>query len=157
MGTPTAKSAKPKSKKAPAAKARGRRLSPQEKVRMAEIFTRFEAAEPDPRIGRYIWSRASNNYCWSAFLAGTPAEDHATIAGLAPDVVGLPPTFLAVGELDLFVHDNLAYVRRLLAAGCSVEAHLSPGAFHGFDRMVEAPVSMRYSRDLVDFILHHLG
>ncbi len=35
------------------------------------------------------------------------------------DVAGLPPTFLAVGELDLFVYDNLAYVQRLLTAGCS--------------------------------------
>jgi acetyl esterase/lipase len=48
-------------------------------------------------------------------------------------------------------------VRKLLVAGCSVEAHLYPGAFHGFDRMVEAPVSMRYTRDLVDFMLRHLG
>jgi len=116
-----------------------------------------DAAEPDPRIGRYIWTRTSNNYCWTANLTDTASEHRATIAGLAPNVGGLPPTFLAVGELDLFVHDNLAYVRRLLAAGCSVEAHLYPGAFHGFDRMLEAPVSMRYARDLVDFILRHLG
>jgi acetyl esterase/lipase len=116
-----------------------------------------DTPEPDPRIGQYIWTRASNNYCWSALLSDTPPADQATVAGLAPDVVGLPPTFLAVGELDLFVHDNLAYVRKLLVAGCSVEAHLYPGAFHGFDRMVEAPVSMRYTRDLVDFMLRHLG
>ena len=116
-----------------------------------------DAAEPDPRIGRYIWTRASNSYCWSAYLSDTAPPDLATIAGIAPDVVGLPPTFLAVGELDLFVHDNLVYARRLLGAGCSVEAHLYPGAFHGFDRMLEAPVSLRYSRDLVAFILRHLG
>ncbi len=64
---------------------------------------------------------------------------------------------LAVGELDLFVHDNLAYVNRLLAARCSVEAHLYPGAIHGFDRMVDAPASQRYTRELVDFVLRHLG
>jgi triacylglycerol lipase len=83
--------------------------------------------------------------------------DDTTIAGLAPNVAGLPPTFLAVGELDLFVHDNLAFVGRLLAAGCSVEAHLYPGSIHGFDRMVEAAVSQRYMRDLVSFIQRHLG
>ena len=53
--------------------------------------------------------------------------------------------------------DNLAYVSKLLTAGCSVEAHLYPGAFHGFDRMVEAPVSIQYARDLVAFIRRHLG
>jgi triacylglycerol lipase len=116
----------------------------------------LEAVAPDPRAGRYIWTRASNGFCWGAYLSGTPA-DAATIAGLARNVAGLPPTFLVVGELDLFVHDNLAYVRRLLGAGCSVEAHLYPGAIHGFDRMVEAPLSVRYTRDLAAFIVRHLG
>ena len=116
----------------------------------------IDAIAPDSRTGRYIWTRASNSYSWSAFLSGA-AADPATIAGLAPDVSGLPPAFLAVGELDLFVHDNLAYVRRLLTAGCSVEAHVYPGAIHGFDRMVEAEVSSRYTRELVGFIRRHLG
>ncbi len=88
---------------------------------------------------------------------GSAPADEATIAGLAPDVGGLPPAFLAVGELDLFVHDNLAYVGRLLAAGCPVEAHLYPGAIHGFDRAVDAAVTLRYTRDLVAFVLRHLG
>jgi acetyl esterase/lipase len=116
----------------------------------------LDATAPDPRAGRYIWTRASNSYCWSAYLQGEPAN-RATIAGLAPDVDGLPPAFLAVGELDLFVQDNLAYASRLLAAGCSVEAHLYPGAIHGFDRMVDAAVSVRYTRDLVAFIVRHLS
>jgi acetyl esterase/lipase len=116
----------------------------------------LDTATPDPRSGRYIWTRVSNSYAWGAYLSG-PVADPATIAGLTPNVVGLPPAFLAVGELDLFVHDNLAYVRRLLAAGCSTEAHLYPGAIHGFDRAVDAPVSQRYNRDLVAFIQRHLG
>jgi len=110
-----------------------------------------DAASPDARTGRHIWNRASNGYCWSAFLSGGAAEP-ATIAGLATDLSGLPPAFLAVGDLDLFVHDNLAYAGRLLRAGCPVEAHLYPGAIHGFDRMVDAPVSRRYTRDLTGFI-----
>ena len=116
----------------------------------------LDAKAPHSRAGHHIWTRASNNYCWSAYLQGEPANP-ATIAGLAPDVAGLPPAFLTVGELDLFVQDNLAYVNRLLAAGCSVEAHLHPGAIHGFDRMVDAAVSVRYTRDLVAFIARHLS
>ena len=116
----------------------------------------IDTVAPDPRTGRFIWTRGSNGYCWSAY-AGEATMDPGTIAGLATDLTGLPPTFVAVGELDLFVHDDLAYVSRLLAAGCPVEAHLYPGAIHGFDRMVEAAVSQRYSRDLVAFLLRHLG
>jgi acetyl esterase/lipase len=118
----------------------------------------------DTRSGQYIWTRASNNFCWSAFLGAAfldgPSPSPATIAGIAgtaEDVANLPPTFLAVGELDLFVHDNLAYVSRLLGAGCSVEAHVYPGAIHGFDRMTDAGVSVRYSRDLATFIVRQLG
>jgi len=109
----------------------------------------LDAAAPDTRTGRFIWSRASNQYCWSAFLDGGSSQG---VAGLASDLARLPPTFLAVGELDLFVHDNLAYADRLLRAGCQVEAHLYPGAIHGFDRMVEAQVSRRYNQELTGFI-----
>jgi acetyl esterase/lipase len=106
-------------------------------------------AAADSRTGRCIWTRTSNSYCWSTYLAGA-AMHKASLAGL-------PPTFVAVGDLDLFVHDNLAHAGRLLAAGCSVEAHVYPGAIHGFDRMVDAPVSLRYTRELVAFIRRHLG
>jgi acetyl esterase/lipase len=116
----------------------------------------LDATTPDPHAGRYIWTRASNSYAWSANLSGA-AVDKTTIAGLAPNVAGLPSTFLAVGALDLFVHDNLAYTSRLIAAGCSVEAHVYPGAIHAFDRMVEAEVSVSYTRELIAFIRRHLG
>jgi acetyl esterase len=111
---------------------------------------------PNPHTGRYIWTRASNRFAWSAYLSGV-SVDRVILAPLAADVSGLPPAFMAVGDLDLFVHDNLAYVGKLLSAGCSVDAHVYPGAVHGFDRAVEAPVTLRYTRDLVSFIQRHLG
>jgi triacylglycerol lipase len=108
-----------------------------------------DATISDARTGRYIWSRASNRYCWSAFLP----DGALTSANLA----GLPPAFIAVGDLDLFVHDNLAYAGRLMAAGNSVEAHVYPGAVHGFDRMIDAQVSGRFTRELEGFVRRHLG
>lgn len=116
----------------------------------------LDTRSPDPRTGHFVWSRVSNSFGWSALLSGS-AADPRSIAGLAPDLSGLPPAFLAVGELDLFVHDNLAYVARLLSAGCQVEAHLYPGAFHAFDKMIDAPVSQRYARELTGFIARFLG
>lgn len=116
----------------------------------------LDATSPELRTGRHIWTRASNDYCWSAYLSGAPA-DPATIAGLARDLSCLPPAFIAVGDLDLFVHDNLAYVSRLLFAGCPVEAHVYPGAVHAFDRMVDAPVSRRFTGELTGFIRRHFS
>jgi len=110
---------------------------------------------PEGRTGRFIWTRGSNGYCWSACLP--EGADARWIAGLTEDLAGLPPTWLGVGDLDLFVHDDLAYVGRLLGAGVSVEAHVYPGAIHGFDRMAEAAVSLRYEAELVGFIRRHLG
>lgn len=114
------------------------------------------ATDTDPRTGRFIWTRASNSYCWSAYL---PAhlDAAAIVAGSVEDLAQLPPAFLAVGDLDLFVHDNLHFVSRLLLAGNVVEAHVYPGAIHGFDRAVDAPVSQRYSSELVGFLRRHLG
>jgi triacylglycerol lipase len=106
------------------------------------------------RTGRYIWTRASNSYCWSAYLSGSQKEP--PVGRVAPSLAGLPPAFIAVGDLDLFVHDNLAYAGRLIAAGASVEAHLYAGAIHGFDRAIDAPVTQRYTQELTAFILKHL-
>ncbi len=53
----------------------------------------MDATVSDARTGRYIWTRASNAYCWSALLSG------ASSAFLGEDLTRLPPTFLAVGDL----------------------------------------------------------
>jgi len=110
----------------------------------------------DQRIGRHVWPRESNTFGWEAYLGGQPGDPR-TLAGIAQDLSGLPPAFVAVGELDLFVHDDLAFASRLMAAGTSVEAHCYSGAFHGFDRMAEADVSLRFTRDLLDFLHRNLG
>jgi acetyl esterase/lipase len=132
--------------------ARDRRSVPLScQVLIYPMLVPHEKAADDSRTGHFIWSRASNSFGWSAYLGSAPVQE-GTIAGLAKNVAGLPPTFLVVGELDLFVHDNLGYASRVVAAGGSVEAHLYPRAIHGFDRMVEADVSRQYMRDVVAFI-----
>lgn len=115
-----------------------------------------EAALPDPGIGQFIWTRSSDAFAWSANLpeAGVASG---TIAGLAADLAALPPAFLAVGQLDLFVHDNLVHVGRMLRAGVPVEAHVYPGAIHGFDRAVDASVTQRFTLALTDFLRRHVG
>lgn len=109
------------------------------------------------RTGRYIWTRASNAFGWTSYLPRPETGDVPGLAGLAGDLSGLPPAFLAVGDIDLFVYDDLAYAARLLAAGCAVDAHVYAGAIHGFDRAAEAPVSRRFQQELVAFLRRHLG
>ena len=54
----------------------------------------------------------------------------------ADDLSDLPPAFIIVGELDLFVDEDIDYAQRLTQAGVPVELHVFPGAFHGSDMML---------------------
>jgi acetyl esterase/lipase len=100
--------------------------------------------------GEFIWTREANIFGWSALLGGAPGGD-AISAYAAParadSVVNLPPAFIAVGALDLFLDEDVAFASHLLRAGVPVELHVYPGAFHGFDMVVQADVSRRFERD----------
>ncbi len=89
-----------------------------------------------PHIGTFIWTPASNRLGWTALLGRAPGGPD-TPMGAAParveDLTGLPPTFIGVGALDLFVNEDIEYARRLLDAGVSTELVVVPGAFHAFD------------------------
>ncbi|MFD7480771.1 alpha/beta hydrolase [Streptomyces sp. NPDC059837] len=62
----------------------------------------------------------------------------------ATELTGLPPTFIDVGQVDLFQTENIRFAEALSAAGVEVEFHLYPGAPHGFDVLApQAQVSTR--------------
>ena len=88
--------------------------------------------------GNLVWDRASNYFGWSSYLGMEPGSDNVpayAAPARADSLAGLPFTFIAVGQLDLFADENLAYARRLIAEGVLTELHLYPGAFHGFDML----------------------
>jgi triacylglycerol lipase len=95
------------------------------------------AADPNPHpyCGEFVWTPARNRFGWRALLGMEPGGPD-TPPGAAParvaDLAGLPPAFIVVGALDLFMEENLEYARRLLRAGVPTELHVIPGAFHGF-------------------------
>lgn len=55
-----------------------------------------------------------------------------------PALSGLPPAYIMVGMLDLFLDENIDYARRLIAHGNRVELHVLPGAYHGFELATSA-------------------
>ncbi|PZU64825.1 alpha/beta hydrolase fold domain-containing protein [Sphingobium sp.] len=65
----------------------------------------------------------------------------------ANDLSGLPPTFLAVGALDLFVDETADYALRLGRAAVSAEFHLYPGGIHGFD-LTSCRIAVQYKAAL---------
>ena len=97
-----------------------------------------------------VWNRAANIAGWSALL-GKPAgaDDVSPYASpaRAENLSGLPPAFIIVGELDLFVDEDIDYAMRLIQAGVPTELHVFPGAFHGSDLMVPmSETSQRWAK-----------
>jgi triacylglycerol lipase len=98
-----------------------------------------------------VWTRENNLMGWRAYLGrepgGADVSPHAA-AVRATDLKGLPPAYIPVGDLDLFLDENITYAQRLLAAGVPTELHVYPGAFHGFNGFVPgAEVSRRFNAD----------
>jgi acetyl esterase/lipase len=101
----------------------------------------------DPRV----WNRESNRLGWKAYLGrdggGADVSPYAA-ATRATDLSNLPPTYISVGTLDLFVDENIDYAQRLIQAGVPTELHVYPGAFHGFDMFApSARVSKQFKAD----------
>ncbi|PBN45416.1 alpha/beta hydrolase [Sphingobium sp. D43FB] len=101
--------------------------------------------------GEFVWTPTSNQFGWNALRGDYSCDDVRRgwfSPALADDLSGLPSTYLSVGALDLFIDEDLDYVRRLAGAGVPVECHVYPGAIHGFDMMATARVTQQAQRDL---------
>jgi acetyl esterase/lipase len=107
--------------------------------------------EPSPTVGEFGWSRESNRFGWASLLGRDPGGADVSpyaAAARAEDLAGLPPAYIAVGTLDLFLEENLEYARRLMRAGIPTELHVYPGAYHGFQGMApEARISKAFVND----------
>jgi acetyl esterase/lipase len=106
--------------------------------------------DPCPHVGQYIWTREHNRFGWASLLGHEPgSQDVSPYAApaRAEDLSGLPPTFIAVGSLDLFLEENLEYARGLIRAGVSTELHVYAGAPHGFQMIIDAEASRAFGRD----------
>jgi acetyl esterase/lipase len=86
--------------------------------------------------GTVVWDRNDNRAGWTALLGtrvGTAEVSPYAAPARATSLVGLPPAFVDVGEVETFRDESIDYAQRLMAAGVSTELHVHRGAFHGFD------------------------
>jgi acetyl esterase/lipase len=102
-----------------------------------------------PHRGVFNWNDDANRFGWECFLGqepGTASVPTTAVPARVENLAGLPPTFIGVGALDIFVDESIAYAQRLLAAGVATELVVVPGAIHGFDMLArEADVSRRFA------------
>jgi len=82
------------------------------------------------------WTVADNITGWNCLLegkAGTSDVSPYAAPARATDLKDLPPTYIEVGDLDLFKDEDEKFAKDLKAAGVAVEFHLRHGAPHGFE------------------------
>ncbi|AKK07537.1 esterase/lipase [Corynebacterium testudinoris] len=96
-----------------------------------------------------IWPREKSEFAWDAVL-GHGHESRDVSPYLAParatDLAGLPPTFIDVGDSEVYRDECIAYAAQLLASGVPTELHVWPGGFHVFDAIFPAADVSRRAR-----------
>lgn len=108
----------------------------------------------DPTLASLTtWTYDDNRTGWGALLGASGGEDEVSeyaAPARAADLTGLPPTYLDVGDLDIFRDESIEYARRLAAAGVPTEVHVHPGCPHAFEWLApQADVSQRVIADRV--------
>jgi acetyl esterase/lipase len=95
--------------------------------------------EPDPETEPFAaWTYDDNFTGWNALLGENRGTE--TVSPLASPARltnhnGLAPTFIDVGELDIFRDESILYALNLVRAGVSTELYVRPGCPHAFDRI----------------------
>ena len=74
---------------------------------------------------------------------GEGSDSPYATAAKAENLSNLPPAFIGVGSLDLFVDECLEYTQRLISSGIPAELIIYPGCFHGFQMAKEASITKR--------------
>jgi acetyl esterase/lipase len=105
-----------------------------------------------------VWNRRSNQIAWQAYLGTAAGADEVSVYAAparADNLAGLPPTFIAVGDVDLFFDEDIEYALRLQHAEVPIEMHVYPGAIHGFQDLAPASQLARHSVRHRDEALRH--
>jgi acetyl esterase/lipase len=96
---------------------------------------------PKPHLGQHVWTNQNNRFAWQALLGFDPdSRDVSCYASpaQAEDLSNLPPTYISIGALDLFVEETLDYAKRMIAAGNEVDLHIYAGAPHAYNAIPDA-------------------
>lgn len=86
--------------------------------------------------GHLVWDNTKNRRGWGGYLGhepGTTTPPPYAAAARRSDLSGLPPAYIAVGDIELFHDEDVDYATRLRAAAVDVTLDVVPGAPHGFE------------------------
>ena len=104
----------------------------------------------DDMTGEFVWTKEDNVMGWTYLKHGQeiPADEmiyYSPAVATPEQLKGFPSTFLIVGTLDLFVHEDVAFVEQLKQAGVQAESFVEPGVPHSYDVMLnDSPQTIRF-------------
>ena len=97
----------------------------------------------------------TTRWYWSSYLADSGAEAAPEVAVLrAPDLSGMPPTYVLTCEFDPLRDEGEAFAARLAASGIAISLDRVDGTIHGFVRL---PASFANARPAIKRIATWLG
>lgn len=113
-------------------------------------------------INHIGWYNTNNHFGWSAYLghdAGSLDETPPwSVPGRRQNLERLAPTWIGVGDKDLFFEESCDYAERLKVAGVECELNVVDGAPHGFDILVpNAESSISFVKSANRFLIKKLG
>lgn len=82
-----------------------------------------------------VWSNRNNLFGWDSYLGPAVSRETTKYCAAArrDTLAGTPPTWLGVGDCDLFLDEGRAFAKRLADAGVHITYLEVGGAIHGFD------------------------
>ncbi len=108
-----------------------------------------------------VWNNKSNRFGWSSYLgqaAGGPSVPEYSVPARRKDLGGLPPAWIGVGSLDLFLEENRAYAHALEESGGTCQLYEAQGGCHGFVAIApDAAISRASTRSQLEFLRARVG
>ncbi len=109
-----------------------------------------QAPNENPYSGEFVVTRQYLRDLWRVYRGQSdlaPLFLTYLAPALATDLSDLPPTYIAIGSLDLFIEEDTDYALRLSRAGVPMELHVYDGVFHAFD-LIPGDVTDRFRAEL---------
>ena len=99
-----------------------------------------------------LWNEQTNRLA-REFSLGAPTDHdeipHYASASLATDLANSPPAFIRVGDLDIFLDEDIDYAQRLRQARVPAELRVYEVAIYGFDMPApDADITQRLRADV---------
>lgn len=114
-----------------------------------------------PHSNLLTWTPRNNRFGWESYLGracGSNDLPPYAVPARRADLTGLPPAWIGVGTLDLFLDEDVEYARRLVQDGAACELVTVPGAFHAFDQFnLGLPVVRAFRQSQFNALRKHLG